>query len=51
LEKLHGEDLEIYVDIMMVISKKNRFRWTGHVARNVEDRPGFQILSGEPRGK
>ena len=31
--------------------KSRRFRWAGHVARMMEGRNAFKILTGKPTGK
>ena len=37
-------------NIVRVI-KSRRLRWAGHVARMVEGRSAFKILTGKPTGK
>jgi len=51
--RLHNEepnDLYSTPNIVLVI-KSRRMRWTGHVARMVEERGVYRVLVGKPEGK
>ena len=39
-----------FINLVLVVIKSRRLRWTGHVARMDKDRSAFKILTGEPTG-
>ena len=49
----HNEDLnDLYSSPSIVrVIKSRRMRWTGHVARVVEETGVYRVLVGKPKGK
>ena len=51
--RLHNEELHSSYHSPNIVReiKSRRLRWAGHVARMVEGRSAFKILTGKPTGK
>ena len=51
--RLHNEELnDLYSSPNIVrVIKSRRMRWTGHIARMVEERGVYRVLVGKPEGK
>jgi hypothetical protein len=51
--ELHNEELRNFYSWPNIIrmSKSNRMRWAGHVARTLEKRNAYRILVGKLEGK
>ena len=51
--RLHNDEFHsLYSSPKIVrVIKSRRLRWAGHVARIVEGRTTFKILTGKPKGK
>ena len=47
----HNQELLSFYSLPNTVMVIKFMRWTGHVARMVENRSAFKILKGKPTGK